>query len=346
MKLNIILPVMLFMFFPVFIVDSILNHIISPPTNTSARPAENLRNFLQRQIFLGAQETKNNPEYIGEIFRVPVPVNNYNFVKGTLIVFGNYWGPQPQTPQELEDCVWNDLVLSYEAFRRNVSPKQEDVDAEITKTLSSEKVDFDWKKDKDAYAKKIKEKAGVPVELFENQIRHLVQLKDLRKLVMDSIEPVVDEKETYQEFLNEYNSLSVELAQFDKLKDAENFYKKVEKRPKLWDKEKQKRPNDFKRPGFVSLEFLMDMWKFSKEDVFKMIKMKIGSVYPPSSIYKGYGVFRILEVRQADEKKYPELKKSYQDQIKNKKRYEGLNEWVKNLKKQADIKIYNTKREE
>ncbi len=292
---------------------------------------------------LQAQEPKSNPENIGEIFGMVVPLNNYNFVKGTIMIFGNYWGPQPQTPQELEDCVWNDLVLSYEAFRRNVIPKQEDVDAEISKTLSSEKVDFDWKKDKDAYAKKIKERAGVPVELFENQIRHLVQLRDLRKQVMDGITPVVDDKEAYQEFLNEYNTLSVELAQFVKLKDAEEFYSKVKKKIKFWDTEKKKRPNDFKRPGFVSLEFLMDMWKFSKDDVYKMIKMKIGAVYQPSPVYKGYGVFRILEIRQADEKKYPELKKSYQEQIKNKKRYVGLNEWIKSLKKQADIRIYPAK---
>ncbi len=295
---------------------------------------------------LSAQETIKNPEYIGEIFGVPVPVSNYNFIKGTFMVFGNYWGPQPQTPQEMEDCVWNDLVLSYEAFRRNVIPKQEDVDAEITKTLSSEKVDFDWKKDKEAYAKKIKERIGVSVELFENQVKHLVQLRELRKLVMDSIEPVVDEKEAYQEFLNEYNTLSVELVQFDKLKDAEDFYNKFKKKTNLWDKEKQKRPSDFKRPGFVALEFLMEMWKFPKEDVYKMMKMKKGSIYQPAPIYKGYGVFRILETRPAEEKKYSELKKSYQEQIKNKKRYVGLNEWIKNLKTQADIKVYNTKREE
>jgi predicted amidophosphoribosyltransferase len=29
----------------------------------------------------------------------------------------------------------------------------------------------------------------------------------------------------------------------------------------FWEKEKRKRPLDFKRPGFVSLAFLADIWK-------------------------------------------------------------------------------------
>lgn len=290
-----------------------------------------------------AQEKKDAPEYIGEIFSAPVPINNYYFVKGALMVFGNYWGPQPQTPQELEDCVWNDLVLSYEAFSRNIIVKQQDVEAEITKTLSAEKADFDWKKDLGAYAKKIREITNEPLELFENQIRHLLQLRELRRQVMDGIKPVVDDKEAYQEFLNEFNTLSVELTQFDELIDAEVFYKKVKKSPKLWDKEKKRRPEDFKRPGFVSLEFLMDMWKFQKDDAYAMMQMETGSFYRPAPIYKGYGVFRILEIRPADEKKYAQSKNSYYEQIRAKKKYIGLNSWIKDLKRQANIRIYTVK---
>lgn len=290
-----------------------------------------------------AQEAKRGPEYVGEIFGSPVPVNNYYFVKSTIMVFGNYGGAMPQTPQELEDCVWNDLVLSYEAYRRNISPRQEDVDGEITKILNSEKAGFDWKKDKDAYAKKIREKTGGSVELFENQIRHLIGLRDLRKQVMDNIKVEADDKEAHQKFLNEQNSLSVELLQFDQLKDAQAFYDKVKKKNKFWDKEKQTRPKDFKRPGLVTLEFLMELWKFPKDDVYNMMKMEKGSIYQPSPVYKGYGVFRVLETRPADEKEYPKLKESYYEKIRTKKKYDGLNDWIKDLKKRADIKIYPQK---
>lgn len=287
-----------------------------------------------------SQENIEQQNYIGEIFKNPVPVNNYNFVRSVLAVFGNSWGPTPQTEQEFMDCAWEQLVLSYEAYRRNITVSRQELEEEINRTLTSEKGAFDWKKDKILYAAKVKEKTGEPVELFENQLRHLLQIKKLRSQVMDSFSPVVTDDEAYQEFLNEYNTLGLELVQFDELKDAESFYKQVNKRPKSWDKEKTKRPNDFKRPGFVSLEFLMDMWKIPKEAVYKMMQMKVNSVHPPSPIYKGYGVLRVLEKRQADLEKYPQLKNNYIEQIKSKKKYQSLQDWIKNFKKQADIKIY------
>ncbi len=291
-------------------------------------------------LSFGQDPAKKEPEAAGEFFGAPVPMNNYYFAKGALVIFGNRWGAQPQTPQELEGCVWNDLLLSYEAFRRNIEVSREEVGAEITKMLKAEKVEFDWNKDKEAYTKWIKGKANEPVELFENQLKHLIQLQKLRQQVMDGITPAVTEEEAYQEFLNEYNTLGIELVQFDQLKSAEEFYNRAKKNPEFWDKEKNKRPKDFKRPGFVALEFLMDMWKLPKDAVYKMMKMKAGDIYPPAPIYKGYGVFKILELKAAEELKYPQLKNSYYEQIKMKKKYEGLNEWIKNLKLQANIKVY------
>ena len=283
---------------------------------------------------------KEEQEFSGELFGMPVPMGNYYFVKDVIILFGNQWGAQPTTAEELENCIWDNLLLSYEAFRRDITVKQDEVDAEITKMLQAEKVQFDWKQEKGAYAKWVKEKTNGTVELFENRISHLIQLKTLRQQVLDSIVTTANDEEAYQEFLNEYNTLSVELVQFDELKNAEEFCKKIKTNPKLWEKEKNKRPKDFKRPGFVALEFLMDIWKFPKDAVYKMMQMKVGDIYPPEPIYKGYGVFKVLQQRPADESQYPKLKDSYHEQIRMKKKYDGLKEWFENLKKEANIKIY------
>ena len=288
----------------------------------------------------GAEQVKEKTEFAGEFFGAPVPIGNYYFVKGVIMVFGNRFGSQPQTAQELEDCVWDGLLLSYEAFRRNITVSQEEVENEIAKIIKEEKVEFDWKKERDAYTQWVKKRANEPVEVFENQIRHLIQLERLRKEVMESIKPEVTEEEAYQKFLNEYNTLGIELLQFDELKDAEKFYKKSKKGPKSWEAEKAKRPKDFKRPGFVALEFLMEMWKLPKDAVYQMMQMEIGQIYPPTPIYKGYGVFKILEKRPAEEAGYPQLKNYYYEKIRAIKKYEGFNEWIKNLKKEADIKVY------
>jgi hypothetical protein len=292
-------------------------------------------NSVQAQI-----ELKPKEELAGEFFGTPVPMSNYNFVKSVLMVFGNKWGPQPKDSQEWEDCIWQDLVLSYEAFRRNIQVSPQEIDTEVENTLSGEKVDFDWKKDKEAYARWLKEKLQGTPELFENQLKHLIQLQKLRKQVMDSFQPQATEEEAFQEFLNEYNTLSVELVQFDEEKKAQEFYDLAKTNPQSWEEEKGKRPKDFVRPGFVSLEFLMDLWGFPKGAAYKMMKMEIGEFYPPAPIYKGFGVFKILEKRIADEAKYPQRKESYYEQIRSKKRYEGFEQWVKDLKQRASIRVY------
>lgn len=284
--------------------------------------------------------------FFGEFFETKVPIQNYYFIKGVLAVFGYRGAPQPKTPEEAEKYVWEQLLLSYEAFRRGITVEQKEVDEEVRRILEAERVSFDWRRDKEPYEKWVKEKANEPVVLFENQLRHLLQIEKLRRTIMESIEPKVSEKEAYQEFLNEHNSLGVELVEFDARKEAEKFYREVKKNPQKWDEEKAGRPGDFKRLGSVSLEFLTDIWKFSRDAAYKMIMMKPGSPYPPLPIYKGYGVCKVLDKGLADKRQYKKLKKSYYEQIKERKRYEGLGKWFKDLQKRAKIKIYEVNKKE
>lgn len=277
----------------------------------------------------------------GELFKTAVPAGNYYFAKRALTVFGARWRPEPKTEEAVEDYIWEDLLLSFEAFRRNIEVSQQELDDEITKTLKSEKADFDWKEDKDAYQKWLKERLNEDSGLFTNQLRHLIQIQKLRQQVMDSLTPQASEEEAFQEFLNEYNTLELELAQFDNLKEAEAFYDNLKTDPNFWEGQIKENPALFRRPGFVALEFLMNMWEFPKEDLYKMLSMEIGAVCPPVRIYGGkYGAAKISKVRRADESEFPKLRQSYYEQIKMKKRYEGFNEWLKGFKEEADIKRY------
>ncbi|MFH0940417.1 MAG: hypothetical protein V1840_00990 [Candidatus Omnitrophota bacterium] len=189
----------------------------------------------------------------GEFFGVPVPMDNYRFVKAALVIFGARWGAEPATPQEVENRVWEDLVLSYEAHRRNIIVPQEEIDEEITKLLKAEKVAFDWKKDKVSYEKWVKDRVREPKALFENQLKHLIQLQALRESVRKSFQPQVTQEEAMQEYMDEYNT---------------------------------------------------------------------------------------LEKRVTQKEKFPEVKKSYEEQIKVRKQYEALNDWTRQLKKDADIKVF------
>jgi hypothetical protein len=301
-----------------------------------------------------------NVEVAGEFFGVPVPIGNYRFVEIVVRTFNTNWGGIPRTAEELERRIWDDLLLSYEAFRRGVKPSRQEVEAEITSTLKGHKVKFDWKKEPEVYKKWVKDTLGEPIVLFENQLAHLVTIKKLRQQILDSIKPEVKEEEAFQEFLNEYNTLEIELFQFGEIEKAEEFYQKAKKNPGFWEREKKieeervkkekeeqekkgekKRVKSFfQRPGFVCLEFLMDMWKLPKKAVYDMIEMDIGTIYPPAPIYKGYGVFKVLKIRRADESEFakPKRRQSYYEQIKMKKKYQGLNKWLEDLREKAKIK--------
>lgn len=286
------------------------------------------------------ENKKNPPAYAGGFFDMQVPFDNYYFIKGVIAIFGNKFGPQPNTPEEQENVVWEQLLLSYEAFRRGITVSDEEVDAEVGKILGAEKVAFDWKTDKDSYEKWVSEKTNEPAAIFEGQLRHLIQIHKLRQKVMESVNPSVLEQEAYQEFLNENNNLGVELIQFDGLKDAQEFYQKAIREPNFWEGEKEKGLKDFKKPGSVSLEFLIDIWGFDKAASYRMMRMKIGQIHPPAPIYKGFAVFKILTQVRSDKSRYQKYRQGYYDQIRDRKRLSALREWVEDLKRQANIKRY------
>jgi len=276
---------------------------------------------------------------IGQIFNVPVPLGNYLFVKSTLMVFGNRWGAQPKETREWEDTIWEQLVLSFEAFRRNIQVSDQEIEEEIDRSLKGEKVSFDWRKDKEAFAKWVKEKTNEPVELFQGQIRHILQLQKLRDQVRDSINPSVPEKEAYQQFLNENNHLDLELVQFSDERQAQDFFRQAKRNKKFWEEQKAKNSKEFKHPGFVTLIFLADIWKIPQDALDRMLKLSAGTVYQPAPIYKGYAVFKVLGKRVAEESLFAKSRYGYHDKVALKKKYEGLNDWIRQLKQDANIKI-------
>ena len=299
--------------------------------------------FLLLNCLFAADENPEPPAFIGEFFGVKVRVENYIFIRNTIAVFGNKWGPQPQTADDLEHVIWDQLLMSFEAFRRGINVMQEEIDEEIRKILAADKVEFDWEKDRDAYGKWVKHKTNEPEEIFEGQLKHLIQIQKLRQAIIESIDPPVSKREAYQEFLNEHNNLGVELVQFENKKEAVTFYKKARRYRDYWEKEKEKRPKDFKCPGNVSLEFLIDIWGFDRKAAYGMMKARAGDIYPPAPIYKGYAVFKILGKGRADKSHFKKgnVKKSYHDQIKDKKRLKALAVWFEDFKKEADIRKYD-----
>ena len=434
--------------------------------------------------------TKNlQPELAGQFFNMPVPMGNYYFAKKIVATFGAPWRGNPKTSEDLEDLTWQELVLSYEAFQRNITVSEDEVQEEVDKTLKADKVEFDREEDVEAYSDWAKEKLNESTEAFENQMKHLLQLRKLRQEVIDSIEPEVTEEEAYKKFLDEYNSLSVELVEIetqeeaqkfykqalkpvvkkdldkliwdelvltyevfkrsiglsdeerekalvlfirevginfrwqteeekfkewvdekfsvsvdilkervahfavvDKLrqnifkaqepdidedktyekfrlknrslsrsfdnffktfkapsdallrlksfKEAKKIYKSMKREPGFWQDHKRENPTQYRRPGFVALDFLINMWGFERDDAYAMLDIKKNNLYKPATIYKGYGVFKILDVRKAKREKYEERKQYYFDRVASIKKYKGFKDWLEKIKEDANIKVF------
>jgi len=279
----------------------------------------------------------------GEFFGVPVPMNNYKFAKGVVVRLNAKWRGTPQNEEELEDLVWQELLFSYEAFNRDIEATREEIEEEIDKILKSDKVQFNRKEDKEAYQNWVEEKLKESVVAFEQQIEHLIKLEKLRQQVLDSIEPEVSEEEAYQKFLDEYNSLGVELIQFEdsQLQEAQEFYKQVKSKPKLWEEKKEEKQESFRNlKGPYALDFLINLWGFKREDAYKMMDKKVDEFYKPSPIYKGYAVFKIVATRKADPEEFDKRKDYYFDKVKNIKKYQGFKDWAEKLKEQATIKVF------
>jgi hypothetical protein len=279
-------------------------------------------------------------EYAGEILGVPVPYQNYYFIKAGLMIFGNKWGAPLKNDQDMENAVWEQLMLSLVAFNENITVDQDEVDREVGKTLQAGGAVFNWKTEPQKYEAWVKEKTNLTGKVFEEEIRHLLQLQHLREKIVSMSNPVVTEAEARQKFLNESNSLSVELVEVESQNEAQSLYKSLMVDKRVWDAEQKKHPEDFKRPGFVSLEFLIDLWKIPQEACYAMLKKDAGTFFPPQPIYKGYAVFKVLEKQQADESFFAKSKESYFEKVRNIKKSEGLSAWIANLRKQANIKVY------
>lgn len=279
-------------------------------------------------------------EFAGELFGVKVPLGNYYIIRNSLVIFGRNGALPLEKPEEIENATWDELLFSFEAYRRGIGVEKEEFEKERDRILTESNSGINWKKDTEAYAKWVKEKTGEPIEVFENQIKHIIQLERLKKQVMEGFRPRVEEKEAYDLFLHERNNIDLELVKFEDKIEAEKFYRRVRLNPLAWEELRAKSPQEFKKPGFVTFIFLREFWKMPSDALFKIAQLKIGQVYKAIPIYKGFAVCKVLAKRLANIAEYPKVKYAYVNKIEASKKIEEWNAWVQKLKSEAAVTVY------
>src|SRR3989338_2979558 len=113
----------------------------------------------------------------GTLFDQAVPIGNYHFLARVILTFDTPWGSIPRNVEQFEKRIWDELVLSYEAHQRQITVEDSEIEVKITETLKGNGVTFDWKDEPQLYEQWSRDTFNASVVTFENQMRHLVQVK-------------------------------------------------------------------------------------------------------------------------------------------------------------------------
>ncbi len=273
----------------------------------------------------------------GYMFDIPVPMSNYAFAKRVAYMFPKP-GEESLTPAQRERLIWEALILHYESFRRGITISAAELDQWIDGVLKQEQLTFTKQQDPTAYQRWVTDRLGEDVELFENQMRYLMQIDRVKDTVRRASTVTVSDEEMQQEFLNEKNHVAGEMVTFETKEAAQAFYDTV-KSPKQWEAMKAAGQPTVRPVNLMTLEAYMDLWGIPKEQMSAFHGLAIGSVGPPMPFGKQWCVYHLLEKRTADLSQFPNERQSYYEQIKAKKQYHALQQWIEDLKASAQLKV-------
>jgi len=296
-------------------------------------------------LVLGCSQERSSPsaaagsgeQIAGYIFDVPVPVGNYYFAKHVSYMFPHPW-EEDTSAEERERYIWQALILHYESFRRGVTVSEKELEQRINSVLKSQGQSFTRSQDPARYAQWVKDTLNEEVELFENQMRYLLQIDKLKDQMRKSFQVTVTDEEMQQEFLNEQHHVGGEMVTFDTLEEAQAFYETV-KDPSAWEAMKAGGQRQVRPVSLMTLEAYIDLWSIPKEQMYAFHAMEIGSVGWPMPFGKQWCVYRLLDKRTGRLEDFPQHRQAYEDQLTAKKQYEALKRWVDDLVQSANLKI-------
>ena len=276
-------------------------------------------------------------QIVGYIFGVPVPLENYYFAKTVSRIFAPL-GEEGQSAAERERAIWEALILHYESFRRGVSVSEDELERAVDDLILSQKQSFKRKGDPSAYTRWVQETLNEDVALFENQMRYLLQIHNLKRQVRESFSVSVTEEELHQEFLDEQNHIGGEMVTFNLKEEAELFYQ-VMKDPQQWEQMKAQGAYPVRPVSLMTLEAYRDLWDIPRDSLYAFHAQPLGSIGAPMPFGKQWCVYRLLDKRTGDLKDFPAQRGAYVKQVTAKKQYEALKHWVEDLKQQAHLQV-------
>jgi peptidylprolyl isomerase len=285
-----------------------------------------------------AQESRRDPNVIGQAFGKPVTAREFNYYLITSSLFTRT-GMAERDEEEIRAEAWQNLIYVHEARELGISVSRGDLEKELKRLMAEKDIEY-GSEDYKAWPKM---SLGEDVKTFERRIDDLLTVN---KFMMEKGNPevVVTGEEMEQKFRNQYNSFESEYIKFDTEEETKEYAKKFKEDPVLWKKTwDEKKPLGQKGASWIntmSLEALIDLWKIPKEDAYRILSHKKGD-FIASKFFYGDAVFRLLSKREADMEKYDDKKKEYyRTNITRYRKQKIVKEYFENLLKRADYKDY------
>lgn len=278
-------------------------------------------------------------EVAGEMFGVTVSRQNYAFAKRVASLFSRPWGAADLPAAEREPMIWESLLLHYLSFQRGITVSDDEVERSVNTLLADAKQPFTRSGDPDAYRRWAVETLYEDVELLENQVRYLIQIRKLKDQLLEEQVVSVSEEELQQEFLGEQHHVGGEMVVLETKEEAQALYERVND-PEQWDRMKAAGTPPVRPVSLMTLEAYVDLWSIPRPQMEAFHALPLGSIGPPLPFGTKWCVYRLLEKRVGDLEEFSAQREAYVRQVRRKKRYEALTRRIEELKRSANLKVY------
>src|SRR3989338_3022379 len=285
---------------------------------------------------IGAYSEEVPADIVGNVFERPVTKSEFDFVYKTETIF-SLSGKESLSDEERRKETWKNIVLLREAENRRIEAGPGEVRAELERLLAEKKVSYGSL----AYHEWVEQSFQEDSSVFERRVRDLLNIKKVVQELLETPSAVISDAELRQKFLNQYNSMATEFVHFPTLGEAQAFYRKTG--PRAWDEGKAKDPKFATPTGHISLEAVIDLWQVPLKDAYRIHSMKPGSIAAPVGMRQGYGVFRLIEKKNADLSQYTEnKKKEYRDLLTQVYTYNRRQKAMQDVFDKAKIEDHKT----
>ena len=274
------------------------------------------------------------PPAIGEAFGKPVLKEEFDFAYKTTGIF-SVSQKEPENDEQHRAETWKHLMFLREADRRGIQVPREEVEKELARLLQEKDIVYGSLN----YHEFVKQNFGEDAKVFESRIEGLLKVKKMLDQILHPPAPHIAAEDAKQKFLNQYNSMLTEFVNFPTLEEANAFFKKISQ--KKWDEGIKKDPKFATPTGHISLEALIDLWQVPTADAYRIHALDIGRIAAPAKMYKGYGVFRVKEKKNADPKEYtPKKEQEYFKTLEQVYYYNNSQKIIQDIITQAALKDY------